>query len=72
MNFKDFFFSYKTIINSNLNKKNFFKAFKKIFGYPNKYFIKKIRVFFLFNKINLDKYEKFSNIKVNSKYKEFF
>ena len=31
MNFKDFFFSYKTIINSNLNKKKFFKAFKKIF-----------------------------------------
>ena len=46
MNFKDFFFSYKTIINSNLNKKNFFKAFKKIFGYPYKYFLEKIRVFF--------------------------
>ena len=63
MNFKDFFFSYKTIINSNLNKKNFFKAFKKIFGYPYKYFLEKVRVFFLFNKINLDKYEKSSNIK---------
>ncbi len=54
MNFKDFFFSYKLILSSIYKKKFFFKAFRKIFNYPYKYLLYKIKIFFLIDKINLD------------------
>ena len=57
MTFKDFIFSYRTIVLFYFNKKKYFRALKKITGYPYKFFLEKIRVYFKLNKINLDNYK---------------
>ena len=46
--------SYKLILSSFYKKKFFFKTFRKIFNYPYKYLLYKIKIFFLIDKINLD------------------
>jgi len=65
MRFKDFIFSYKTILKLFLNEKNYFKFVRKLFGYPYKYLLELFRTFFLINKINLDK-KNFQNLNKNS------
>lgn len=65
MRFKDFLFSYKTILKLFLNEKNYFKFVRKLFGYPYKYLLELFRTFFLINKINLDK-KNFQNLNKNS------
>ena len=61
MKLRDFFFSYLTIINSCLCEKKYFKAVRKFFGYPYKYFLELIRNFLLINKVNLEN-KKFNNL----------
>ena len=65
MKLKDFFFSYLTIISLFYHEKKYFKAIRKIFGYPYKYFIELIKNFFFINKVNLDS-DKFSNLNNHS------
>ena len=55
MYLKDFIFSYIHSLSNELWKKKYLKFFKKIFYYPYKFFLDKIRQLFLINKINLDK-----------------
>jgi predicted O-methyltransferase YrrM len=55
MNIKDFFFSYKTIIKSQIKKKKFFKALSKLFNFPYKFLIFKIKILLNLDKINADK-----------------
>ena len=67
MTFKDFIFSYRTIIAFNLNRKDYFKAIKKITSYPYKFLLEKIRIYLRLDKINLDDYKnkeilKYSNL----------
>ena len=57
MIFKDFIFSYRTIVLFYFNKKKYFKVLKKIIGYPYKFILEKIRVYFELNKVNLDNYK---------------
>lgn len=58
MNINDFFFSYKTIIKSQLFKKKYLKLFSKIFSFPYKFLLFKIKTLFKVDKIDLDKLEK--------------
>ena len=55
MNLKDFFFSYNQSIKTDLIRKNNLKAFRKIFNYPYKFILDKIRELFSINKTNLNK-----------------
>ena len=52
---KDFLFSFSQSIKIDINKKKYFKAFRKIFNYPYKFILNKIREFFSVNKLNLNK-----------------
>ena len=54
MRLKDFLFSYLTIVDLFFYEKKYFKAIRKTFGYPYKYFLELIKNFFLINKIDLD------------------
>ena len=65
MKFSDFFFSYKTILKLFISEKNYFKAFRKIFGYPYKYILEIIRIFFSIKKKNLEN-KKFDYLKKKS------
>ena len=58
MNFKNLIFSYINILSNELDKKNFFSFFRKIFNFHYKLFLNLIRKRFLKNYINLDKIEK--------------
>ena len=58
MNVNDFFFSYKTSIKSQLLKKKYFKAIRRIFNFPYKFLIFKIKILLKIDKINLDKLKK--------------
>ena len=55
MNLNDFFFSYRTLIKSQIEKKNFIKALSKLFSFPYKFLLFKIKIFLNINKINVDK-----------------
>ena len=55
MNIKDFVFSYKTVIKSQIKKKKFFKALSKFFSFPYKFLIFKIKILLNIDKINVDK-----------------
>ena len=50
MNLKDFFFSYVESFKIDLNKKKYFKAFRKLFNYPYKFFLDKFRQLFSLKK----------------------
>jgi len=65
MKFREFFFSYKTILKLFISEKKYFKVFRKIFGYPYKYILEIIRIFFSIKKKNLD-HEKFDYLKKKS------
>ena len=55
MNLNDFFFSYRILIKSQIEKKNFIKALSKLFSFPYKFLLFKIKIFLNINKINIDK-----------------
>ena len=55
MNLKDFLFSYNQAIKVDVIKKKYLKAFRKVFNYPYKFILDKIREFYLIKKVNLDK-----------------
>ena len=55
MNLNDFFFSYRILIKSQIEKKNFIKALSKLFSFPYKFLLFKIKIFLNINKINVDK-----------------
>tara|TARA_Y100000816_G_scaffold274332_1_gene241532 strand:- start:329 stop:1183 length:855 start_codon:yes stop_codon:yes gene_type:complete len=55
MNLNDFFFSYKILIKSQIKKKNFIKALSKLFSFPYKFLLFKIKILLNINKINVDK-----------------
>ncbi len=55
MKFKDFFFSYNQAIKTDIIKKKYFKALRKVFNYPYKFILNKLREFFLIKKIDLNK-----------------
>ena len=72
MNLKDFFFSYVESFKIDLNKKKYFKAFRKLFNYPYKFFLDKFRQLFSLKKKNLDKINKnFENKSLNDLFIEF-
>ena len=71
MNLKDFFFSYNQVIKENIKKKKYFKAFRKIFNYPYKFILNKLRETFLLKKINLSK-KKDDKILKNMDFDELF
>ena len=50
MKFREFFFSYKTILKLFINEKKYFKVLSKIFGYPYKYILEIIRISFSIKK----------------------
>ena len=58
MNLKDFLFSYFESFKIDLVKKKYFKAFRKLFNYPYKFFLDKLRQLFSLKKNNLDKNNK--------------
>ena len=55
MNLNDFFFSYRILIKSQIEKKNFIKALSKLFSFTYKFLLFKIKIFLNINKINVDK-----------------
>ena len=59
MNLKDFLFSYNQAIKVDVIKKKYLKAFRKVFNYPYKFILDKIREFYLIKKVNLDKKKKY-------------
>jgi predicted O-methyltransferase YrrM len=63
MHLKDFLFSYKTIISYFLEQKQYFKAFKKLAGYPYKFCLEKFRIYYQLDKVNLDNQKQFENNK---------
>ncbi|MBD1159308.1 class I SAM-dependent methyltransferase [Pelagibacterales bacterium SAG-MED19] len=71
MNLKDFFFSYNQVIKADIKKKKYFKAFRKIFNYPYKFILNKLRETFLLKKINLSK-KKDDKILKNMDFDELF
>ncbi len=64
MKLNEFIFSYKTILKLFINEKKYFKVFRKIFGYPYKYLLEILRIFFSIKK-NLDD-KKFDHLKNKS------
>ena len=54
MHFRDFIFSYIHSLFNEFWKKKYLKSFKKLFYYPYKFILDKIRQQFLIDKINLD------------------
>ena len=60
---KDFIFSYTQSIKKDLNKKKYFKAFRKLFNYPYKLLLDKVRQFLSLKKYNLDKDKENKNLK---------
>ena len=71
MNLKDFFLSYNQVIKADIKKKKYFKAFRKIFNYPYKFILNKLRETFLLKKINLSK-KKDDKILKNMDFDELF
>ena len=71
MNLEDFFFSYNQVIKADIKKKKYFKAFRKIFNYPYKFILNKLRETFLLKKINLSK-KKDDKILKNMDFDELF
>ena len=71
MNLKDFFFSYNQVIKADIKKKKYFKAFRKIFNYPYKFILNKLRETFLLKKLNLSK-KKDDKILKNMDFDELF
>lgn len=71
MKLKDFFFSYNQVIKADIKKKKYFKAFRKIFNYPYKFILNKLRETFLLKKINLSK-KKDDKILKNMDFDELF
>ena len=72
MNLKDFLFSYVESFKIDLDKKKYFKAFRKLFNYPYKFFLDKFRQLFSLKKKNLDKINKnFENKSLNDLFIEF-
>ena len=71
MNIKDFFFFYNQVIKADIKKKKYFKAFRKIFNYPYKFILNKLRETFLLKKINLSK-KKDDKILKNMDFDELF
>ena len=63
MIFKDFIFSFFQSLKLDIKKKEYIKFFKRIFFYPYKFLLDKIREFFLIKKINLDKHPKIKSFK---------
>ena len=63
MNLLDFIFSLNQSIKLDFSKKRYFKGFRKLFNYPYKFILDKIRIFFSLNKLNLDKDTQFSKSK---------
>ena len=61
MYLKDFIFSYIHSLSNELWKKKYLRFFKKLFYYPYKFILDKIRQQFLINKVNLD--ENYDDIK---------
>ena len=57
MNLSDFFFSYNQSIKIDFNNKRYFKGFRKLFNYPYKFILNKLRELFSVKKLNLDKDE---------------
>ena len=58
MKFIDFMFSFYQSLKIDINKKEYIKFIKRIFFYPYKFFLDKIRQFYLIKKINLDTHPK--------------
>ena len=72
MNLKDFFFSYVESFKIDLDKKRYFKAFRKLFNYPYKFLLDKFRQLFSLKKKNLDKINKnFENKSLNDLFIKF-
>ena len=63
MNLKDFFFSYVESFKIDLDKKKYFKAFRKLLNYPYKFSLDKIRQLFSLKKKILIKLIKISKIR---------
>ena len=66
MNLSDFLFSFKQTLIRDLRKRNYFKFFRKLFNYPYKYLLDKIRYFIPKKKINLDKSKKLERLELMS------
>tara|TARA_B100001057_G_scaffold491004_1_gene580364 strand:+ start:896 stop:1759 length:864 start_codon:yes stop_codon:yes gene_type:complete len=60
---RDFIFSYNQSLKNDLHKNKKIKFIKKIFYYPYKFFLDKLRELFLVKKNNLDKNIEFKNLK---------
>ena len=74
MKFTDFIFSFYQSLKTDIYKKEYIKFIKRIFFYPYKFFLDKIRQFFLIKKINLDKHPKLKSFKsmlLDSLFSEF-
>ena len=72
MNLKDFLFSYLESFKIDLDKKKYFKAFRKLFNYPYKFLLDKLRQLFSIKKNNLDKNsENFENKSLDDLFIEF-
>ncbi len=71
MLFTDFFFSFIQSLKTDLAKKRFYRSFKKLFYYPYKFLLDRIRQTFLIKKNNLDKNLKLRILK-NMKLDELF
>ena len=72
MNLKDFLFSYTQSFKIDLNKKKYFKAFRKLFNYPYKYILDRFRQFFSLKKKNLDTdIQTFENMRLDDLFKKY-
>ena len=70
MRLSEFLFSYKINLKFFLIEKKYFKAVSKFFGYPYKYLVEIIKIFFSINKVNLDS-SKFDHLNKYFLYKLF-